>query len=109
MDLSPLAHSTYENSTEIQVTSTISYDRLYTVKFRAYNSDDICCYKQFTISVLNLLKAGADDYGLPEEARHQLVHEGVRMDEVEGQVRQCVRVVDALPGSRVGYLALIHG
>lgn len=56
-----------------------------------------------------LLETGADDDRLAEKTRHQLVHEGMRVDEVESKVGQRAGVVDALPGPGVRDLGALHG
>lgn len=46
---------------------------------------------------------------MAEEARDQLVHQGVRVDKVEGEIGQRSGIVDALAGPRVGHLGALHG
>ena len=58
--------------------------------------------------ISDLLETGAYDDRLTEEARHQLVHEGVRVDKIEGQIGQRSGVVDALAGPRVRNLGTLN-
>lgn len=56
----------------------------------------------------NLLEAGANEQRLVEHGRHGLVHERVRLDEVERDVGQGLRVVDALARPRLRHLCAIN-
>lgn len=51
-----------------------------------------------------LLETRSDHDGLPEEAGHALVHQGVSFDKIQRQVRQRATVVVALAGSWVRHL-----
>lgn len=57
---------------------------------------------------MNLLETGANDDGLTEEARHQLVHQGMGVDKVEGEIGQGSRIVHALAGPWIGHLGALH-
>jgi len=59
-------------------------------------------------SDFHLLETGAYNDRLTEKARHRLVHQRVRVDEVERQIRQCARVVGALTRPRVRHLRVLH-
>lgn len=58
---------------------------------------------------LNLLKTRTDNDRLSEKRRHALVHQRVRLDEIQRQIGQGAAVVVALTGSRIGHLGTLHG
>lgn len=56
----------------------------------------------------DLLHANADNNGLSKEGRHRLIHQSVVLDEVDSDVGQGARVVDALARSWLGHLLRRH-
>lgn len=59
-------------------------------------------------SDFHLLETSAYNDWLAEETRHRFIHQRVRIDKVERQIRQRARVVGALPGSWIRYLRVLH-
>jgi hypothetical protein len=56
----------------------------------------------------NSLHANADNNGLSKEGRHRLIHQRVILDEVDSDVGQGARVVDARAGPRLRHLLRRH-
>ena len=58
---------------------------------------------------VNVLETRADDEWLVDHGRYRVVHQRVRLDEIERHVRQRLRIVDALAGPRFGDLTESKG
>lgn len=86
----------------IKTGQSFARERVICVQFWIFGPSD------FRSSDFHLLKTGAYNDRLAEKARHRFVHQRMRVDEVERQIRQRARVVGALSGSRIRHLRVLH-